>query len=347
MTCEYEETQIDSGMIDEAIGMDMAFEIDAMPLVDAQTCFGTGLSTICLVSLPSTPLSIGAVTTVDTDTSSQCAYTGADAGKFCVVAATSITIDDSLVAVGSRPLVLLATTGSIKVTGQIGVASTRVGQVRGAGGNASACVAGGAASNGRGGPGGSFGGEGGDGGLGEEGGTRPAAAAGLGTSTTLRGGCRGGNGQGSGTGGNGGGAVYLIAAMQIDVSGVINASGAAGSRSATNEAGGGGAGSGGMIALEAPVVSNTGAIFANGAGGGAGNDESTNAQEPASPSVAAAGGDDTSDSGHGGDGSAGATLTGASGGDGSDGGGGGGGGAGVIRVFPPQALGGAVSPAPT
>lgn len=344
MTCERDNTPLD-GSLDspDPDGAVDAADATVLP-ADANMCFGSGLATICLASLPTTPRTLNAAINTDTDPLCQ-PYSGTDLGRFCVISATTISVG-SLDATGSKPLVLIATTGPITVSGDLDLASHRVGGIRGAGGNASQCVAGVAASAGQGGPGGSFGGKGGKGGNGEQGGTFPNAANAT-TPTILRGGCRGVNGSNDAAGGNGGGAVYLIATTSIIIVGQINASGAAGARSGTNEEGGGGGGSGGMIALEAPTISGTGSIFANGAGAGPGNDESTNAEEPASASDIAHGGEDTSDSGDGGNGSVGGTLDGTNGGTGGDGGGGGGGGAGVIRLFPSQTVTLAVSPPPT
>lgn len=339
MTCEYENTPID-GAID--VTDDLAVDSNVIT-PDARTCFGSGLATICLATLPTTTRTL--TNAINTETDPLCeVYTGTDLNRFCVISGTSISIS-SLSAVGTKPLVLIATSGTISVSGSLAVASHRVGAIRGAGGNATQCVAGTAASAGQGGPGGSFGGKGGKGGNGEQGGTLPTSANAT-TPTILRGGCRGVNGSGA-AGGNGGGAVYLIATTSISVTGSINASGAAGARSVANEEGGGGGGSGGMIALEAPSISVTGSLFANGAGAGPGNDESTEAQEPAAALTIAKGGDDTSDNGDGGDGSVGGTLDGTAGGTGGDGGGGGGGGAGIIRLFPPQNIVGAASPPPS
>jgi hypothetical protein len=343
MTCEHENTPHDGGPTDALV------DTNLLPNADAQQCFGSGLGTFCLTALPTGNLAFASDTTIDTDTSTMCvAYTGTGVGSYCVIAGTNVSIGAHVTAIGSKPLVVIGT-NTVTVSGTLDVASHRVGPVRGAGGNASGCVAGIAAASGQGGPGGSFGGAGGQGGNGEQGGTKPVAGAAAATPATLRGGCKGGNGSsgGNGEGGNGGGAVYVIAGTSIAITGAINASGAAGARSATNEEGGGGGGSGGMIALEAPAITGNGQVFANGGGAGPGNDASNNAQEPSAPLTAAAGGPDTDDSGDGGDGSAGATLTGGNGGTGNDGGGGGGGGAGVIRVFPTQTLGGSVSPPTT
>ncbi len=78
-------------------------------------------------------------------------------------------------------------------------------------------------------------------------------------------------GDGLSTGGYSGGAIQISAGGSIIVSGsgVVDASGGGGRR-AFNDAGGGGGGSGGAILLEAPVVTISGSIGANGGGGGQG-----------------------------------------------------------------------------
>jgi hypothetical protein len=95
--------------------------------------------------------------------------------------------------------------------------------------------------------------------------------------TGLRAGCRGGfggsGGGGStvGVGGRGGGAVYLIAGTEIQISGLVTAYGGGGG-GGDEKGGGAGGGSGGMIGLDAPVVTvaASGAVAANGGGGGEG-----------------------------------------------------------------------------
>ncbi|HEY5922702.1 MAG TPA: hypothetical protein VIV11_13565 [Kofleriaceae bacterium] len=341
-TCELTDTPGDADVVPNDAPADVA-----MPTTDALACFGSGLSTICIVA-PTGPLTVPMPTTLDTGTSPMCLpYSGTHPGEFCVIAGTTVDVTSTLVVRGARPLVVIAS-GVLTISGTISVASRRAGAIRGAGANPTVCGAPQAATAMEGGAGGSFGGRGGTGGLGEEAPPGPAAAPAVSTATVLRGGCRGGNGT-SGAGGDGGGALYLIAGGSIAImGGTINASGAGGGRSTENNEGGGGGGSGGMIALEAPTVSNVGGqVFANGGGGGGGNESSEHGGEAMSALVAAPGGRDLDHSGDGGDGSAGATLTGGDGQDGTDGGGGGGAGAGVIRVFADQPIGGSVSPPPT
>ena len=330
-------------MVDAAIGISDV----AMPATDALSCFGSGLSRFCIVA-PTGPVSVTTAMVIDTSTSPMCLpYSGDDAGRYCVIAGSSLDISSTFDARGARELVLIGSS-SIVISGTLTVASHRTGAVRGAGSSSVVCVAAQSATNGAGGAGGSFGGRGGSGGLGENGNTRPASAPTVDTVSSLRAGCRGGSGT-NGAGGYGGGAIQLIAGTSITImtNGTINASGAGGGRSTLNDNGGGGGGSGGMIVLEAPTIVNSGQVLANGGGGGAGNQFSEDGGEPTSALVAAPGGRDLAHAGDGGPGAAAASRTGGNGHDGIDGGGGGGGGAGIIRVFPPQSIGGRVSPAAT
>src|SRR5690606_22186929 len=80
--------------------------VDAPP--DAQTCFGNGLVSLCLAAAPTSPLTITANTTIDTDTSPLCVAYSADTGEtaLCVVAATTVSVASNrrLRANGSKPL---------------------------------------------------------------------------------------------------------------------------------------------------------------------------------------------------------------------------------------------------
>lgn len=365
-TCERtEQIAIDAAATDDA-----PRNIDAPPgprdappdaaidaAIDAQLCFGIGLVMVCPTAPITSPLTT-VTETIDTTTSSRCiAYTGTAPGSLCVIAGTSVSIPvgTTLRAVGTKPLVILAT-NSLSVAGTIDVASRR-GQPSGAGAQPAACSAGTAATATQGGAGGSFGGRGGNGG--------DVLAAGPASATTtavnaFRGGCRGGTGAGAmpGAGGNGGGAVYLIASSTITISGTVNASGS-GAANAMVTAGGGGGGTGGMIGIDAPMVTALAgsSIFANGGGGGEGSTPQkvgAPGADPATPLAGAPGGvNGAKRGGDGGAGSAGVTITGAAGTNGGvcdrggASGGGGGGGAGVIRVFPAQTLAGSVSPPST
>jgi hypothetical protein len=165
-------------------------------------------------------------------------------------------------------------------------------------------------------------------------------------------GSNGGSG-GVSPGGNGGGAIQLVAAHGITVTGIVNVGGNGGEESgayqlgfANNQQGSGG-GSGGAILLEAPTVALSGTLAANGGAGG-GNAQGSAATASATP---APGGPADASHAAGGDGSGGSTVAGVQGsavaGSAS---GGGGGGAGRIRVDTTTGqatLGGIVSPSPT
>jgi hypothetical protein len=317
---------------------------DGQPL-DAQACYGTGLVHVCFATQPSGDLSLPA--TIDTMNSSMCDENASTTA--CVIAAANITVAGTTVARGARPLVLVAT-NAIRIDGLLDVASHR-GAMPGAGANAADCNGGTPATGRGGGAGGSLGGAGGAGG---NSGATGGGGAGA-TIATFHGGCPGQKGAAGGgaIGGSGGGAVYLIAGS-ITVGGMINASGAGGDGGAVNQhAGGGGGGSGGFIGLESATISIAGSVMANGGGGGEGS--ATGAGNPGTDPTAAGtqapgGKNGSGNGGDGGAGSAGAKLTGDSGdaaGGAGDGGGGGGGGAGILRVVPPQSLGGTVSPPPS
>lgn len=340
-TCELADTPRDATADGELAdsGTD-ALTADANPL-----CFGTGLVSVCLDEPPTTTVTLAGV--LDTTLDATCtAIVPAQGTEYCVIAHAEISIAATVTAIGTRPLVLIGAQ-RITVAGTLDAASRRMGGILGAGSNPSSCMMGAAPGARAGGPGGSFGGTGGSGG----GSPAPAPAPAV-VPTTLRGGCPGRDGDGgTGEGGRGGGAVYLISQGRIEVTGTINASGMSGSGGEPADSGGGG-GSGGMIGLDAPdiTVADSARIFANGAGGGAGGGSGSGAQgeHPSEPLVAADGGDGGFfGGGNGGAGSAGATLAGSAGTAGSVAAGGGGGGAGVIKVHPPRALPGRISPPPT
>jgi hypothetical protein len=205
-----------------------------------------------------------------------------------------------------------------------------------------------AASAGSGGGGG--GGHHGVGGSGAKGGDAMAVGGGGGAmaaAPTLRGGCPGGDSGAAGPvanlpstqgtraeGGSGGGAIHLVAheAITLAGAGAISASGAGGAGAPLRSAcGGGGGGSGGYIGLEAPVVTISGTLSANGGGGGGGGGATTAGNDGADGKadlVAAPGGEPSASCGaSGGAGSSSSDLGGASASPGTCGGGGGGGGA--------------------
>jgi hypothetical protein len=232
--------------------------------------------------VPTTPLMWTSNINIDTDGSTLCDTHNNQATRYCVVAATNITLasNRTLTAHGSKPLVLLAIS-TFDLQGVIDVSSQQ-GSLPGAGAAAAtSCLNTTAAAGNSGGFGGSFGGKGGNGGAisgttpdGIIGTPAPALAA---LPTELRGGCPGGTGSSTmagvaPVGGSGGGAVAIIAEV-IQMNGTINASGAGGKGGPATQSGGGGGGSGGMIVLDAPsIMPGTGTpwLFANGGGGGQG-----------------------------------------------------------------------------
>jgi hypothetical protein len=289
---------------------------------------------------------------IDTDATASgnlCDQATEQRATYCVVTGAPLTLSAGvkLTAHGDKPLVLLST-AKLELLGDIDVSSHRGGQ-RGPGANpaaASACsfmTAPIGPSMGGGGYGGSFGTAGGDGGnaavVTTGGGVAGTKLEGF--PTALRGGCRGGDGSKIvdpvAGGGDGGGAIAMVAAMQIHVDARINASGGGGEGGAMNASnGGGGGGTGGMIVFDSPVPLTFGPriqLWANGGGGAQGGSAPTGVEggESSGPTQAAPGGAGTG-GGVGGNGSLG-SGTGAGGASATaGGGGGGGGGAGFIHA---------------
>ena len=344
---------------------DASPSIDAVPpQVDAGTCFGTGIVKVCLATAPTGTVTYLNTTVFSTDDPAVCAATVSGATTYCVIAATTITVDATLRATGIRPLVLIAS-DSITVrtpSGLIDVGSHRnLSPSIGAGGNASQCTdqpttpttANGSSGGGAGGSFGSSGGNGGSGGNGNAGtvGGTGGVPTQLAVANELRGGCFGqvGAGPAPGAGGDGGGAVFLIAGTRIDVDGNILATGEGGFQATSFESGGGGGGSGGMIGFDAPKVMGAGLLLASGGGGGGGasfNTGGTVGSEPTTVDPALGGTGGANLGGEGGEGSPaglGAPAVDGFHGQGSSiqnnrgGGGGGGGGAGAI-VAPSDAM---------
>jgi hypothetical protein len=196
----------------------------------------------------------------------------------------------TLVASGNAPMAIVA---SGRITIEAGASidvSASFGDVLGGAGSTLECVipagpgdlvvgrggggGGGGGFNGRGGAGGDSGDDGGGGVV--HGGN---GAGSIDAPVGPQGGCRGADGE-RGRGGRpgvGGGAMYLVAAFQIDIGAdarlmAVGSGGfACGSAGAC---GGGGGGSGGMIMLEAPrIVAPHAKLSANGGGGGGGGSE--------------------------------------------------------------------------
>ncbi len=164
------------------------------------------------------------------------------------------------------------------------------------------------------------------------------------------GGCPGGKGGGDaatlGAPGDGGGAIYLVAGSAINITGTVHAGGGGALHAHAISGGGGGGGSGGMIVIEAPMVTVTGTLAANGGGGSGGADDVAGSEgqdgERARASATRAkggAGAPNSEGGDGGDGGAGGVLAGSPSTEAADnGGGGGGGGCGFIAIGSPMKL---------
>jgi hypothetical protein len=290
---------------------------------------------------------------IDTDSTTDCDQHNDEKGDYCVVTGAGISVPagTSVRAIGSKPLVLLSTT-TFDLSGTIDVSSRISGTIQQPGAGASltipSCTIGAIAPTvSSGGYGGSFGGKGG---LGQRQDTnvQPTAAPPITFPLALRAGCPGATGATvtSGVllaaGGAGGGAVSIIA-VEIQLNGFIDASGAGGFGGSPAKVGGGGGGSGGMIVLDSPLIiaGTVFALFANGGGGGQGGAAGSpaagqNGQESISPTTPGAGGANATPGGHGGAGSAGMSQNGADASQGTlsgpNAGGAGGGGAGFIRA---------------
>jgi hypothetical protein len=340
-------------------------EPDGPPIEPDDVCVGTtgGLVVPCWAptDLPNTAVALTA--DIDTDASSLCSSTVKNATQ-CVVAGSAITLGAGITirVTGSKPLVLVSTTGAITLDGVIDAASHIGVATLGASANFAGCDPGTAANTGGGGAGGSFGTLGGNGGNGRNVAASAGTAGAAQTPAALRGGCIGQIGDGTagqrGEPGAGGGAVYLIGKTSISIgaAGGVNASGAGATNGTLNSVGGGGGGSGGMIGFDSPTIANNGTVFANGGGGGEGSGQTN----PAAVTAGSSGDDPTGigaapggslGSTNGGDGSAGGAgavggVTGLNG-SATGGGGGGGGGTGVIKVFGGGTLAGNRSPAPS
>lgn len=361
-----DETCPDGRRYDEYASSDLAGRC-----IERVRCFGTGdVRELCFDAPLDETVSITS-RTVNTalDGGANCTMHVASGGtSVCVISGRTIEVSSggSLLAFGPDPLVLVAE--QITIDGEVHVDSNRAAMV-GAAARAGCAVGidganGSSSAGGGGGAGGSFAVAGADGGQGGPS-TMRGIAAGAQAPTSLMGGCSGGHGgggggaSGGGAGGAGGGAVALIASTAITVAGVVDASGAGGGAgTAGNGAngGGGGGGAGGMIVLDAPQITASGTLVANGGGGGGGGGDETSfpgdpGADASAPSTAAAGGSGGENGGgDGGDGFAlgSSATTGGNGQNAKCGGGGGGGAPGVIRVYQvaPASLGGTISPPP-
>jgi hypothetical protein len=248
--------------------------IDAPP-----SCYGGGPAMTCLDSPPTTAYPGGSLD-VDTDpTSPQCRgdVTTPKGNIVCVIAYTAISLDGTISAHGSRPLVIVSA-GNITIEqgGSVDVGSHGSGTPQALGPAANGtCNTGTPGSHG-GGPGGSFGGIGGGGGTPN---TLPSTAGALVLATTLRGGCMGADGDSSpGSHGDGGGAVAVVTNATLEIDGYIDASGGFGNGGdGPSYGGGGGGGAGGMIEIAASAVTGGGQVFAAGGGGGEGGEDDSTA----------------------------------------------------------------------
>lgn len=358
-------------------------------------CYGSGLlGPVCFAAAPSGGMAFPTAIAINTATvgAGNCTEIRAQPGggpSLCIVAASTIEVITAVSVRGFGPnaLVMVAAQ-TLKIGGTLD-ASSHVNDSAGVTGpgargmcnapgiDGATSTSGTTGGGGGGGAGGSFSALGGLGGNGQTGAQHGNPTLPSPTST-LVGGCPGGRGGhgngicmgltvpcGGGPGGIGGGAVYLIAGDAITVSGSVNASGqggAGGTDGFNNSGGGGGGGAGGMIGLDAPHITVTGSLYANGGGGGGGggstpDDHGQPGSDPTSATVAATGGAGGQDNGSGnaggagGAGSVGTTApgTGRNGTKVDSAGGGGGGGAGLIRIFgvPASSVTGTISPPAT
>jgi hypothetical protein len=238
--------------------------LDAPPdttIQETPPCYGNSWWRVCLASTP-TNLVAGTLSgIIDTGTAACVASTGANSDA-CVLVYTSISASGTVTVSGTRPLVLVATSGDIEISGELDAGSHS---------DAAACAAQlpaptPATGNGGGGYGGSFVGHGGDGASRDGVSAGNAGAAIATTIGALRGGCPGGSGAGSApNGGHGGGAIVMIANGTITVQGSLRAVGGGGGGGAVGSTVGNG--SGGDATKVTPVMPTVGD---GGGGGGAG-----------------------------------------------------------------------------
>ena len=273
--------------------------------------------------------------------------------------AFSIDASASLRVVGPMPLAVVSRS-EITITGRLD-ASSDAGGDRGAGSNPGACSEIAAAPGqtclqhgGSGGGGGGLAGRGGNGGRGAEGHGCPGGGDGIDGGAgggvvseppiVPRGGCDGADGAPNdepasiaGEGGAGGGALHLLAAGRVSISGVIDVGGAGGAGAEDTRAGGGGGGSGGAVIVEAAEIDVTpsAVIAANGGGGGGGcdNDPAQEGADALASAEPAAGGLGDAEIGNGGAGGSEPRHDGTGGANANRGGGGGGGGVGFVVLL--------------
>lgn len=200
-------------------------------------------------------------------------------GAYAVLYANQLSVQHDLTITGTLPLIVVAS-DRVTVTANIDLSAR--GTMPGSGAATSGPGAGGAGATfvttereSSGGGGGSYGSLGGPGGTGDS--PRiPAGASGLryGMLPTdpLVGGSPGGPGGNTAAGGGaGGGALQISSATSISITGnYITAGGGGGTGGGSGLNGGGGGGAGGEIFLEAPSITISATLAANGGGGGGG-----------------------------------------------------------------------------
>ncbi|MGE3456712.1 MAG: hypothetical protein AB7O24_16495, partial [Kofleriaceae bacterium] len=123
-TCEVDPSTIppgDGGPIDTTSDGEMVVPPDAPDL-----CFGTGLVTTCLDSVPTSKLTVSGAATINTSNDASCTKIIGANPALCVVAATEIDVAGTLRVEGTRPIVLISmTTNEVGVTGEIDASSRR------------------------------------------------------------------------------------------------------------------------------------------------------------------------------------------------------------------------------
>lgn len=207
-----------------------------------------------------------------------------DGPDVMVIQATEIEVQDDLDVVGTRPLILVATSRIVLDNATIDISASKARP--GPGGFASDLGPGAGHLGSRaeaadgGGGGGSYGTAGGPGGIGGQAGALGGAPGTVyGGSMVLQGGSGGAKGVAldsgcDSPGGGGGGAIQLTAPRIAGSSNAtVNAGGGGGSRGVTCDTdgpAGGGGGAGGMIFLDAPMLTGMIRLVAQGGGGGEG-----------------------------------------------------------------------------
>ena len=164
---------------------------------DGGRCFGAGIAKLCLPPLPPGSLTLSGA--INTDTDARCFYVDqpVQGARLCVISGEQIVVNGTVHAVGTRPLVLVASE-VIAVNAPLEARSVHTEAVTGAGAGSCQTPEGfGEGGTGAGGAGGSFQGTGGGGGSAEGVSETPTAAR-LAFPDHVRGGCPGGAG-GSGT----------------------------------------------------------------------------------------------------------------------------------------------------